>query len=84
MTIFECIVAFAGLGTFADEPTTPGQTYLAILQDLEDSQVFFSKRMSLVKTEEEQEKVSKYAPAYEHIYQQLIDLAKIIRMTRPL
>lgn len=76
MTIFVCIVAFAGLGTFADEPTTPGQTYLAILQDLEDSQVFFSKRMSLVKTEKEQREVYKYAPAYEHIYQQLIDLAK--------
>ena len=76
MTIFVCIVAFAGLGTFADEPTMPGQTYLAILQDLEDSQVFFSKRMSLVKTEKEQREVYKYAPAYEHIYQQLIDLAK--------
>lgn len=76
MSIFVCIVAFAGLGTLADEPTTPGQTYQAILQDLDDWKIISRKQLNLAKTEEEKDKIIINYPAPEHIYSQLIDLAK--------
>lgn len=76
--IFLCVVALNILGTYPDEPTSPAQTYQAILQDFEDSKAHFKEMLKSVKTQEDLEKALKKHPnpTPDHIYAQLIDLAR--------